>query len=251
MRWPLASRSFYVRWIAANGAAEAFGLGATLALGGLATRALESHPDPLTVLLGALAAVACGVMLEGVLVGLAQAWALRTRIASLSVRDWTLASAAGAGIAWLLGMVPSTLMALLQGAATGTAADVAEPPAWMQYSLAVAMGLVLGPVLGWAQVLVLRRHVLRPYRWLGANAAAWALGMLLIFAGMDRVPWSQGLPPIVAAVVLVCAIAGLAVGAVNGWFLVRMTGACAPPGSADRLPRQGASDDLDQRLHRP
>jgi hypothetical protein len=68
---------------------------------------------------------------------------------------------------------------------------------------------------------------------------------------MDRVPWSQGLPPIVAAVVLVCAIAGLAVGAVNGWFLVRMTGACAPPGSADRLPRQGASDDLDQRLHRP
>ena len=218
---------FYGRWIAANGAAEALGLGATLALGGLAARALEHQPGPGAVLLGALAAVVCGVLLEGVLVGLAQAWALRTRIAALSVRDWTLASALGAGIAWALGMVPSTLMALKGPAAGGAAADVTEPAAWVQYSLAVAMGLVLGPVLGWAQVRVLKRHVAHPYRWLWANALAWALGMLLIFAGMDRVPWSQGLPEITAAVVLVCALAGLAVGAVNGWFLMRMISASA------------------------
>lgn len=139
---------FYGRWVAANGAAEAVGLGTTLALGGLAARALERHPGPGAVLLGALAAVVCGVMLEGVLVGL-------------------------------------------------------------------------------AQVRVLKRHVAHPYRWLWANALAWALGMLLIFAGMDRVPWSQGLPAIITAVVLVCALAGLAVGAVNGWFLMRMTSASA------------------------
>lgn len=90
-------------------------------------------------------------------------------------------------------------------------------------------------------------------RWIAANGAAEAfgLGVLVIFAGMDRVPWSQGLPQIVAAVVLVCAIAGLAVGAVNGWFLVRMTGASPRPQSADRPPQHGAPDDLDQRLHRP
>ena len=179
---------FYGRWVAANGTAEAVGLGATLALGGLAARALERHPGPGAVLLGALAAVVCGIMLEGVLVGLAQAWALRTRIATLSMRDWTLASALGAGIAWALGMVPSTVMALMGSAAGGAAADVTEPAAWVQYSLAIAMGLVLGPVLGWAQVRVLRHHVANPYRWLWANALAWTLGMLLIIAGMDRVP---------------------------------------------------------------
>jgi hypothetical protein len=216
--------SFYARWIAANGTAEAFGLGATLALGGLAARALEARPGPAAIVAGALVAVALGVLLEGVLVGLAQGWALRHRIVELSIRDWTVASALGAGLAWTLGMLPSTVLALLEPAGASSPASPTEPPAWLQYSMAVTLGLVLGPVLGWAQARVLKRHVARPLRWLSANAAAWALGMLLIFAGMDQVPWSHGLPTIVAAVVVVCAIAGLAVGAVNGWFLMRMTG---------------------------
>jgi hypothetical protein len=220
--------SFYTRWIVANGAAEALGLGATLALAGVAARALEAHPGAWAIVGGALVAVSLGVLLEGVLVGLAQAWALRSRIAGLSVRDWTLASALGAGAAWLLGMVPSTLMALLEPAASGATPAAAEPPAWIVYPAAAAMGLVLGPVLGLAQVHVLRRHVQRPLRWLWANALAWALGMVLVFAGMDRVPWQQGLPQIVATVLLVCALAGLAVGAVNGWFALRMTQSPAP-----------------------
>jgi hypothetical protein len=221
--------SFYLRWCAANGVAEAFGLGATLALGGLAARALEARPGPVAIVLGALAAVALGVLLEGVFVGVAQGWALRHRVAGLSIRAWTVASAIGAGIAWTLGMLPSTVIALLDPVGASTVASPTEPPAWLQYSMAVGMGLVLGPVLGWAQVQVLKRHVARPSRWLWANAAAWAMGMLLIFVGMDQVPWSQGLPTIVAAVMLVCAIAGLAVGMVNGWFLMRMTGAPASP----------------------
>jgi hypothetical protein len=216
-------QSFYARWIAANGLAEAIGLGATLALGGLAPRAMQARPGPAAIVAGALAAVALGVLLEGVLVGVAQGWALRHRIDDLSMRDWTVASALDAGVAWTLGMAPSTALALIEQGGASSPAGPAEPPAWLQYAMAVALGSVLGPVLGWAQARVLKRHVARPLRWLWANAAAWALGMLLIFAGMDRVPWSQGLSAIVAAVVVVCAIAGLAVGAVNGWFLMRMT----------------------------
>jgi hypothetical protein len=216
-------QSFYARWIAANGLAEAIGLGATLALGGLAARAMQARPGPAAIVAGALAAVALGVLLEGVLVGVAQGWALRHRIDDLSMRDWTVASALGAGVAWTLGMAPSTALALIEQGGASSPAGPAEPPAWLQYAMAVALGSLLGPVLGWAQARVLKRHVTRPLRWLWANAAAWALGMLLIFAGMDRVPWSQGLSAIVAAVVVVCAIAGLAVGAVNGWFLMRMT----------------------------
>lgn len=57
-------------------------------------------------------------------------------------------------------------------------------------------------------------------RWLWANTAAWAVGMPLIFFGMDHVPW-QG-PALARALALfgVCAVTGLAVGAIHGRVLV-------------------------------
>ena len=57
----------------------------------------------------------------------------RQRLASLRRRTWVLATAAGAGLAWLLGMVPSTIMALRPGDAG--AAPPSEPGALVQYTL--------------------------------------------------------------------------------------------------------------------
>ena len=97
----------------------------------------------------------------------------------------------------------------------------------MQYSLAALLGLVTGPVLGVAQWVVLRRVVRRAQHWLWANAAAWGLGMPLIFLGMDLVPWGGSPPVIIAAIYVVCAATGAAVGAVHGLVLMRLLSARA------------------------
>lgn len=178
------------------------------------------------VLLGALAAVALGTLLEGVLVGIAQEAVLRDRLAALGKRTWVYATAAGAALAWTLGMIPSTVMALTREAAQ---APVTEPGALVQYSLAAVLGLVTGPILGFAQWTVLRRHVARAARWLWANALAWAAGMPLIFLGMEYVPW--GGPPAAAipAIYGVCGIVGLVVGAIHGRFLVNLVTPASRP----------------------
>lgn len=211
----------YRQWIIANGAAEALGLGGTFVLGRLVAPHFRDDLGPVAVITGALAAVLHGVLLEGVLVGWAQARVLRHALPCVSSRSWILATAIGAGAAWALGMVPSTVMALIYTpGATGDAAGPAEPGAIVQYGLAFLLGAVTGPILGLAQMIVLRKHVRRAGRWLFANAAAWAIGMPLIFAGMDLLPWGEGGWLLFAGLMVTPGIAGLSAGAVVGPVLL-------------------------------
>jgi hypothetical protein len=210
-------RGFYGRWVAANALAEAAGLGTTFVLGQAVAPTLAQSSGVAAIAGTALVAVLLGTLLEGVVVGVAQERVLRTRV-RLETGAWTRATAAGAGAAWVLGMIPSTVLSLAAGDAPGSA--VAGPGPLIQYGLAVLMGLVTGPILGIAQWVVLRRAVAPAGRWLWANAVAWAVGMPLIFLGMDFVPWDGAPAARVAAIYLVCAAAGLAVGAIHGRVLV-------------------------------
>jgi hypothetical protein len=215
-----AERVFYRKWILANGWSEAAGLGTTFVLGRLVAPSLERLTGVAVILAGALAAVVLGALLEGVLVGFAQERVLRRRLAELPPWSWVMATAAGAGLAWLLGMLPSTFIALSSDTSAGP--PPTPPGPLLQYALAAAMGLVVGPILGAVQSLVLRRFVQRPWRWLGANGLAWAVGMPLIFLGMDFVPWTAGAVAVVASLYGVCAVSGLVVGAIHGGVLVQL-----------------------------
>ena len=214
-------RTFYGRWIAANGLSEAAGLGTTFVLGSAAAPFLEAEPGVWGILGVAMLAVLLGTFLEGVVVGAAQGAVLHTRRPDISRRSWVDATAAGAGLAWLVGMVPSTAMALAEPASAE--APMQEPTLVLVLLLAALLGLVTGPILGVAQWVVLRRRVAGAASWLWANALGWALGMPVIFAGMDLVPWSG--PPLLraAAIYGVCLVAGLVVGSVHGAVLVRIT----------------------------
>jgi hypothetical protein len=212
---------FYRHWIIANGWAEAAGLGTTFVLGRALVPWLEHATGTVAVLLGALAAVLLGTLLEGVLVGVAQEAVLRERIASLRKRAWMLATAAGAALAWTLGIIPSTVIAFRPEATFQS--PVTEPGALAQFALAVALGLVAGPVLGFAQWTVLRHHVAHAARWLWANAAAWAVGMPLVFLGMEFVPWHGPSAVAFLAIYGVCGVVGLVVGAIHGRFLLGLT----------------------------
>jgi hypothetical protein len=166
-----------------------------------------------------MAAVTLGVLLEGALVGGVQARVLRGSLQDLSAADWIKATMLGAGVAWLLGMVPSTVAALVAWSPSSRTVPPPEPSALGQYGLALLLGAVTGPVLGLGQWLVLRRHVARAGRWIVANAVAWALGMVVIFLGMDQLPWQRGGLVVVAGVYLVCGAAGALVGVVHGRVL--------------------------------
>jgi hypothetical protein len=117
-------------------------------------------------------------------------------------------------------MVPGTIMAL--AGEQDPAAMPAEPGLVARAGLAVTLGGVAGPILGAVQWVVLRRHVRCATRWLWANALAWAVGMPLIVAGMGVVPWTNHVAVVVPAVYLVCAVAGVVVGAIHGAVLVRL-----------------------------
>jgi hypothetical protein len=220
----------YRQWVVANCWSEGIGLSATFVIAFFGLQGLEARPGAAAIILGAILAVLLGAALEGGLVGFAQGRVVHRYAPAISVRRWTVATTLGAGAAWLLGMVPSTVIALIRdSAAANTELPAAiEPPALLQYAAAALMGVVLGVVLALPQMLVLRRVVDRPGRWLAANSAAWLLGMPLIFVGMDHLPWGGHDLAIGAGVILVAVVAGAVVGGIHGLWLRRMLPASAP-----------------------
>ncbi|MGE0442877.1 MAG: hypothetical protein AB7L66_16840 [Gemmatimonadales bacterium] len=223
-------RGFYWRWILGNGVAEALGLGGTLMLAGVAADALGPQTAAPTILVGAAVAILFGAFLEGTVIGFFQARVLRGALAGFPVGRWIGATTIGAGLAWTLGMVPSTVISLVtSGDAALSVQPSVEPPAALIWLLAAGLGLVLGPFLGWPQARVLRSRLAHPYRWIGANMAAWAVGMPLIFAAMGTLPPDPSAVRIAVTAVLGSLTAGLAVGAIHGVWLARALGRQEPP----------------------
>jgi hypothetical protein len=106
------------------------------------------------VVLAALAVLA-GTLIEGTVVGTAHWLVLKRPLPLLRWRTWVLATGAGALPAWTLGMVPSTLYSF----GPGGGAPPADPAEAVVLVLAYLMGLGLGPVLGLAQWLAVRRFL--------------------------------------------------------------------------------------------
>lgn len=222
----MADAAFYRRWVLANGWSELLGLGTTALLGWVGTRFLTEATSPLLIALGAVAMVAKGTLIEGVVVGFAQGRELRRVLPTFRRHRWVLATATGAGVAWLLGMIPSTAMAFAPPPTDDAVS--AEPPFGVILLLAAGMGLVLGPILALPQWWVLRRVVPGAWWWVAANAAAWAVGMAVIFGGIQLIPSDAGWAVAAAAVAVTCLLAGFAVGAVHGQVLVRLLGGVSP-----------------------
>lgn len=229
---------FWLSWIAANALGELIGLGTTASVTVGAFMINDRLPLWLGLALGVGVALVGGVV-EGGTVGTAQWLVLRRALPAMRWRSWALATAVGGFIAWVLGMLPSTIMSATAHAATAATAAGGSPadiPDAVQLVLAAAMGLfVLGPILGVPQWRVLRRFVPRAGWWVLANGVAWAVGMPLVFLGVQAgaaggSPWRA-----IAAGALSLLAAGAAVGAVHGaamvWLLRGRPGIEASPSS--------------------
>jgi hypothetical protein len=218
-----ASSTLWLRWVGANALAELVGLGATFALDILIISQIQAAGTLLAALVG-IALIAATGAVEGSIVGLLQWSVLRRPFPAVARRAWVVATVAGAVIAWFLGSLPSTLVDM---GAQETGAVAQEPPAWLILLLAAGMGLFLGAVLGYPQYRVLRKFVAGAWIWIPANGVAWALGMPIIFASVDRayaVYESGSVAGTLLIFAAALALAGATVGAVHGLALVKLAG---------------------------
>lgn len=212
--WTVGERRLWRRWTLANGVGEVVGLGVTGLAGVVLAAAVGVDEGPGGSLLVAAVLIGLGTV-EGGIVGYAQWRAMRGAFPGIDARGWTAVTATGAFAAWTLGVLPGTL-----GSAGTPAGPPVEPSAALVLLLAALLGATAGLVLSGAQWLHLRDHATAAWRWLPANAAAWAVGMPVVFAGASLVP--AGPPGVVAAVVVLgtAGAAGLVVGAIHGVALV-------------------------------
>ena len=209
------SQSLWIKWVFANAVGEVVGLGVAAVVGVTFAWTLER-------MMGVFAGLTLvGVMIlvgtfEGAVVGAAQWLVLRHPIQKMRWQAWVLATASGAFVAWTLGMTPSTLMDF------GAAADTPVPAidGMAMYGLAGLIGLVLGPILGIPQWLVLRRPLRETGWWVPANALAWGFGMPVVFVGASLVPPGGFSLNLVAIGIITSAAAGVVVGAIHGLVLV-------------------------------
>jgi len=155
--------------------------------------------------------------LEGVIVGFAQWLVLRRRLRRLSRWEWITATTIGAFLAWAIGMAPSTLMALNQNAGSSPPPEMSDA---VKYALASVMGAALGMILGAPQWRVLRRYASGASLWVWANAAAWGVGMPVVFIGAGASPVGASALSVALTVVVTIAAAGASVGAIHGVALL-------------------------------
>lgn len=207
--------SLWRQWVMANVIGELIGLGGTALIGVTVFTQIEMTPSPVAL---ALVMVLAGTFLEGVVVGVLQWVVLHKAVQQMRWQKWVTATAVGAFIAWLLGMIPSTLMAMAETQEVSVPSP--EINNWVVLGLAAVMGLVLGPILGLPQWWVLRQYVRRAGWWIPANAVAWMVGMVLVFAGTSFIPEEGITAAIVLVILTALLLVGVFVGAIHGLVLV-------------------------------
>jgi hypothetical protein len=185
---PLSGRRLFQSWLPVVAAAELAGFAVPAVVGATTTAA----PSIIAV----TALILAGVV-EGGLLGWGQASVLRRVLSNFPTRRWVGYTASAAGLAYLLGMLPSVV-----GGSWWVVAVVAVP-------------LLLS--IGTAQWLVLRGRVPWALSWIGVTAAAWVAGLAVFLAFATPLWWSgQAL----ALTVLV----GLAGGALMATTVAAVTG---------------------------
>lgn len=135
---------------------------------------------------------------EGAVLGWAQSRVLRDELTGFERGEWVRNTALAACVAWSLGMMPG----MLSDSFGDRVPDV----------LLAIIGVSAVPVMlfsiGWAQSLVLRRHVAAAGRWVTVNALAWFAGLPFTFIALAAAPDDT------AARIACAAIGGLAMAAV-------------------------------------
>jgi hypothetical protein len=161
--------------------------------------------------LAALAVVVAGGLVEGTALGVLQAATLQRSVPALSRGRWTLTTILVAGLGWAAASAPPALSTDSDGGP--------QPPIAVMAAGVLALGAVMGALLGAVQATQLRGRVRHPWRWISINAWAWAPTMAVIFVGASAPGsgWPDGIAILIGTVT--GAAAGTILGLVTGWLM--------------------------------
>jgi hypothetical protein len=207
------ARSLWWSWFVAVTAGEFVGFSVPATAGALLADAPARVMAPVLVGAG---------LVEGAVLGWAQARVLRRALPRLAVGRFVVATAAAAGLCYAVALVPVGLGERFTGL-----------PWPLLGGLTLVLGTVLLAAIGTAQWLVLRAVLPRSAGWVAATAGAWALG-LGAFIALTTPLWQPGQP--VLLVVAIGLLGGLVMAAVvaalTGAALIRLLSRarCAAPG---------------------
>ena len=143
----------------------------------------------------ALIIIVLGGLVEGTALGVVQAVLLRRVFPRLRRRRYIVVTVLVAGLGWAAASAPGVLAGDSGGA---------PPSLLLVLPGAAALGALMGVLLGAAQAWSLRGAVARPWRWITANAVAWAPAMTIVFlgataptrAGRSRACWASRCSPV-------------------------------------------------------
>ncbi|MFH1684170.1 MAG: hypothetical protein ABIA67_04735, partial [Candidatus Margulisiibacteriota bacterium] len=153
--------------------------------------------------LGMIGIMAIAGMGEGACFSFAQWLVLKRYIKNLE-KQFILYTAIAAGIAWIIGMIPSSI------------GDPTTLPLTILIPGAIVLIIFFLLSIGTAQWLVLRKHVKKAGWWILANAIAWPLGVAMTFIPITLVPDNSPMFLWVAAGILGGIMMGATVGAITG-----------------------------------
>jgi hypothetical protein len=114
---------------------------------------------------------------EGCVLGYAQSRIIKKVIPQINPKQWILATTLAAGVAWLIGMLPSTLYPFIKN---------------ISLVLLIPSGITLACILllsiGYAQYIVLRPFVKNAGIWIWGNILAWVAGLGVLTFFMSIAP---------------------------------------------------------------
>jgi hypothetical protein len=208
---------FTARWIAlvALGEAAGFAVAAAVGAGLAASAAPPAVALPVAVAAGAV---------EGTAYAGGQYLAMRSQRPPRG--PWLLAGGLGAAVAWLLGMLPSTI-----------GVDPENPGTWVAVGLGALLLLAAIPVAQW---IVLRRNGRRAASWIPVSMGAWAVAVLWTAAPSPLIDESSPLALVVALYVVAGVLMALTVAALTAPLARRLFGGQAASTTASLTPRRSS-----------
>ncbi len=146
---------------------------------------------------------------EGVVLGYAQSRVLLRIIPRMNPYHWIFSTLLGAGIAWFIGLLPSTFLS-----------DGQIPSLFLIIPLGIFLIIIFLLSIGYLQYRLLRQFVPHAQRWIWGNVIAWVSGLAALFTFMSIAP--DGF----IATLLFSILGGLAMAAtmaaITGRFVVRI-----------------------------
>ena len=203
-----------VRWTALCAVAEAIGMTAAAAAA-KTSQARVGEPGSGREMALALSIAVGGGLVEGVALGGLQAAGMGRLLPNLNRPQWVLVTTAVAGVGW------AGASAVAGGSGQD---DGAAPSLLLILCVALALGTLMGALLGAGQATLLRGQVRHPWRWVAANVAAWAPAMAVIFLGASVPGADWPASTVILLATLTGLVAGTILGLISGWFLPSLDG---------------------------